>query len=106
MSKERASFLSQNKIGNYEIKIMNSDNSTIWIHELAFLQAYLYELFTSEQTCHKNFDHSDWYLYEKYSKEEIKEIKQYFNRNNITCDCDIIFKLDSRDKFKTLKSFH
>ncbi len=85
---------------------MKSTNLPMQIHELAFLKAYLYELFTSANVCQNNFHHTNWYLKDKYSDDEIEKIKNHFILKNINCDCDIIFKLDLRRELKTIKSFH
>lgn len=68
----------------------------ISIQELAFLQAYLYGVFSSRIQCKKNFDYSEWFLNEKHTKEEVAQIKNKFRNGGIECDCDIIYKLDLR----------
>lgn len=84
---------------------MNLIESPISIHELAFLQAYLYGIFTIEKQCKKNFNNTEWYLNEKYSQDNVNALKSYFLNNDIECDCDIINKLDlkklSKDVIKT-----
>lgn len=76
------------------------------IHELAFLQAYLYGVFSSKMQCKKNFNHAEWFLNEKHTDEEVTEIKNFFRNNGIECDCDIIYKFDLRDKSKDVIKKH
>jgi len=44
----------------------------IRIHKLALLQAYLYEIFSTEKECKKNFRYTEWYLNENFSKKDIE----------------------------------
>ena len=37
------------------------------IQQLAFLQAYLYEIFSAEKQCESNFKYTEWYFGENYS---------------------------------------
>ncbi len=78
----------------------------ITIQELAFLQAYLFQVFSSEKQCKKNFDHTEWYFNEKYSSNDVSSIKNYFVNNGIFCDCDIINKFDLRIVSKNRMKFH
>lgn len=66
------------------------------IHQLAFLQAYLYEVFSAEKKCENNFKHTEWYLKENFSGKEIEHILTFFKKKDVSCDCDIIKKLDLR----------
>ena len=87
----------------------NSNNSMelpIPIQEIAFLQAYLYGVFTSDNKYNKNFNHTEWYLNAKYKDDEVTSIKTYFRNNGIECDCDIINKFDIRDISKGLIKTH
>jgi len=75
------------------------------IYELAFLQAFLYQIFTTESTCNKNFNNTEWYLNDKYTHAEVNSIINFFKNNGINCDCDIIYKIDLKHILKnTLKS--
>jgi len=71
-------------------------NGKLPIHQLAFLQAYLYEIFSTEKKCEENFKHTEWYLNENFSGKDIEQIIKFFNKEGLNCDCDIIKKLDLR----------
>ncbi len=78
----------------------------IAIHQLALLQAYLYEIFGGEKKCEKNFKYTRWYLKENFSDLEIEEIMKYFALQSLSCDCDILNKLDQREILKSKMKFH
>lgn len=71
-------------------------NIPLPIHQIAFLQAYLYEVFSFEKHCKSSFENSEWYLKEKHNKDDVKLILDFFRSENINCDCDIINKIDLR----------
>ena len=77
--------------------IKNKIRLPIPVQELAFLQAYLYNVFSFKELCEKNFNHAEWFLNEKHTEEEVSEIKTNFRNIGIECDCDIIYKLDLRE---------
>lgn len=81
-------------------------NIPIATHQIAFLQAYLYEVFGFENQCKKSFENSEWYLKEKHNEEDVKLIFDYFRFKNINCDCDIINKIDLRDFSKSDTNYH
>jgi hypothetical protein len=76
------------------------------LYNLAFLQAYLYQIFSLEGTCKKNFEHTEWYLKEKYSEAEVESIVGYFKSKGLKCDCDVIHKLDLREIMDGQLKFH
>ena len=78
----------------------------IQIQKLAFLQAYLYEVFNFENQCRNSFKNSEWYLKERYSEEEVESILEFFRSNNINCDCDIINKFDLREFTIDIGNYH
>jgi hypothetical protein len=67
------------------------------IHRLAYLQAYLYQVFTLDNNCKKNFDNTKWYLKEKHADEEVNSTIDFFKSIRLKCDCDIINKFDLRE---------
>ena len=85
---------------------MKNTEIPIPLHRLAFLQAYLYEVFAYEQQCKKSFKNSEWYLKENYNEEEVNSILDFFRSNNINCDCDIINKFDIREFSKGVVEYH
>ncbi len=66
----------------------------ISINQLAFLQAYLYEIFSVEKNCNNSFKYTEWYCREYYSEDELKLIMDFFKGLGIKCDLDIIRKID------------
>lgn len=75
---------------------MTKKELPIPIHQLALLQAYLYEIFGGEKKCEKNFKYTKWYLSGNFTDLEIEEIMKYFAFQSLSCDCDILKKLDLR----------
>jgi len=76
------------------------------IYQLALLQAYLYEIFSSEKECQKNFKYTEWYLNENFHQDEIEKIIDFFNKEGLSCDCGIIKKLDLRAYSNGILNFH
>ena len=76
------------------------------IYKLAFLQAYLYQIFSLEGTCKKNFEHTEWYLKDKLTENEVETIMDFFRSNGMTCDCDIINKMNLKEISKEIFGFH
>ena len=85
---------------------MNKSDLPIPIYQLAFLQAYLYEIFSLEGRCEKNFENAEWYLKEKFTDKEVDSILEFFNSFGLKCDCDIIHKLDLREILDDQLKFH
>lgn len=85
---------------------MNTNDLPIPIHRLAFLQAYLYQVFTLEDQCKKSFENTEWYLNEEYNDKEVSSIIDYFKKNGLECDCDIIHKFDLQDVSKDIIKTH
>ncbi len=81
-------------------------NIPLPIHQLALLQAYLYEVFSYEKQCEKSFDNAEWYLRDKHNEEKVKSIFDFFRSKNINCDCDIINKIDLRDLSSRINYHH
>jgi|GEM_PF-1346606 hypothetical protein len=85
---------------------MTKNDVPIPIYKLAFLQAYLYEIFSTEKKCEKNFKYTVWYLHENFSENEIDRIINFFNEQGINCDCGIIKKLDLKEYSDGRINFH
>ncbi len=75
---------------------MTKKELPIPIYRLAMLQVYLYEIFSGEKKCKKNFKYTEWYLIENFSEEKVKEIIKFFNEEGLNCDCGILNKMDLR----------
>ena len=76
------------------------------IHQLAFLQAYIYQVFTLEIDCKKDFRNSEWFLKENHTDEEVNSIIEFFRSQGFKCDCDIINKFDLRELSKGVLVSH
>ncbi len=76
------------------------------VYRLALLQAYLYEIFTTEKRCEQNLKYTDWYLTQNFSEKDIEKIFQLFKYKGIKCDCDVIKKLDLKELSKNILNFH
>jgi len=85
---------------------MTKNELPVPIYRLALLQAYLYEIFTTEKRCEKDFRYTDWYLTQNFSKKEIEQIIQFFINEGIQCDCGVIKKLDLKDFSDGTLNFH
>ena len=85
---------------------MNKSELPIPIYQLAILQAYLYEIFSLEGRCEKNFENAEWYLKEKFTDKEVDSILEFFSSFGLKCDCDIIHKLDLREIIDGQLKFH
>lgn len=85
---------------------MDRPELPIAIHRLAYLQAYLYQIFTLERECKNNFDNTRWFLKETHNLEEINSIIEYFKSLGLKCDCDIINKYDLREIAKKTVKHH
>ena len=78
---------------------MTKTELAIPVFKLAFLQAYLYEIFTLKKTCENNFKHTQWYLDENFSEKNIEKLFEFFKNNELNNDCDILKKLDLKEIF-------
>jgi hypothetical protein len=76
------------------------------IHRLAHLQAYLYEVFTLEDNCRKNFNNTKWYLKESHTDKEVESTIDFFKKIGLKCDCDIINKFDLKEISKETIGYH
>lgn len=72
---------------------MDVTKENINLANIAFLQAYLIEVFSYEQECEKNFKHTEWYLDQKYENEEKELYLRFIKERGATCDCDVIKKI-------------
>ncbi len=79
---------------------MNNIELPVPIHEIAILQAYLFEVFTKAGGCANNFDHSKWHLRQSHTDKEIESIIEFFKNCGLKCDCDLIKKFDIREYSK------
>lgn len=85
---------------------MIKDKIPVPVYRLALLQAYLYEIFTTEKRCEQNLKHTDWYLTQNFSEKDIEKIFQLLKYKEIQCDCDVIKKLDLKELSKGILNFH
>ena len=85
---------------------MTKTEAPIPVHQLALLQAFLYEIFGGEKKCEKDFSYTKWYLKEKFSPKDIEMIIAFFKEEEIGCDCDILKKLDLRNVIEGRLNFH
>jgi len=85
---------------------MKNSQLPIPLYEISFLQAYLYEFFSLEGECSKNFNHTTWHLKQKYNDEQIETVINFFRSRGITCDCDILHKFDLKEISKDKINFH
>ena len=76
------------------------------IHQLALLQAYLYEIFGGEKKCEKNFKYTKWYLKENFSEIELESIFIFFKEKELYCDYDVIKKFDLKNYSIDNLNFH
>jgi len=58
------------------------------------LQAYLEQIVSIENICKDDFTHTEWYLMEKYSEEEVSAIINFFKERGMKCDCDLVKKFN------------
>ena len=83
---------------------MKQLDERINLADIAFLQAYLISIFQYENECAKDFNHTEWYLNQKLSRE-LKEIYMDFIKSRgAKCDCDVLHKIDlkNEDEFYNL----
>ena len=85
---------------------MKKSDLPIPVQKLVLLQAYLFEIFSFENKCKKNFKNTRWYLKEKYTEEEVNSIIDYFENIDLKCDCDIIKKLEVKEIAQGLIKSH
>lgn len=76
------------------------------VHHLAFLQAFLYEIFSSSKKCENNFKYTEWYLEENFSVNEINLFHDFFRSKEVKCDCDVLKKIDIRELLDESYNFH
>jgi hypothetical protein len=85
---------------------MTKTKLAIPVYKLAFLQEYLYEIFTLKKTCENNSKHTKWYLKENISEKNIEKLFEFFKDNELNCDSGILKKLDLREIFASNINFH
>ncbi len=83
-----------------------NDDLPIKIHQIAFLQAYLYQIFSDGKSCQKSFKYTKWYLKDKYDEPEINNIIDLFKSEGINCDCDLINKFDLKNYTANYSDMH
>lgn len=71
---------------------MNNNKQPVSNNDIMLLQAYLKHVVSLENKCKDDFSHTEWYLQEKYSKEEVTAIINFFMQNGVKCDCDLVNK--------------
>ncbi|MDZ7764773.1 MAG: hypothetical protein U5K00_10135 [Melioribacteraceae bacterium] len=69
---------------------MNKNNQPVSNNDILMLQAYLEQVVSIENKCKDDFSHTEWYLLEKYSEEEVNAIINFFKEKGAKCDCDLV----------------
>lgn len=69
---------------------MNKNNQPVSKNDIMMLQAYLEQVVSIENKCKDDFSHTEWYLLEKYSDEEVSAIIKFFKEKGAKCDCDLV----------------
>lgn len=85
---------------------MNNFKPPIPIYQLAFLQAYLYEIFTLKTKCEDSFKNTEWFLKENFTEEQISAVMNFFKERKYKCDCDILRNLDLKELADNSYNFH
>jgi hypothetical protein len=85
---------------------VKKSGSPVPIYQLAFLQAYLFQVFTLENKCKKNFNNTRWFFEGTYSDGEVNSIIAFLKSKGLKCDCDVIKKLDLKEFSKGIISSH
>lgn len=73
---------------------MNKNKQPVSNQDIILLQAYLEQVVSIENKCKNDFSHTEWYLQEKYSDEEVNAIISFFKEKGIKCDCDLVKKFN------------
>ncbi|MBU0558228.1 MAG: hypothetical protein KJ799_18275 [Bacteroidetes bacterium] len=63
--------------------------------DISFLQAYLMGIFSGGAKCTGHFEHTDWYLNNKYHNNGNNEMKSYLVGEGATCDCAVLKNIES-----------
>ena len=82
---------------NQGLNKIEDKNFSISINQLAYLKAYLHNIFSLGKQCEKNFNYTKWYFKENYSQKEIMTLFTFLEKKGLTSDCDILLKLDLRE---------
>ena len=69
---------------------MNKNKQPVSRENIMLLQAYLEQVVSIENKCKDDFSHTEWYLMEKYSEEEVSAIINFFKERGMKCDCDLV----------------
>ena len=88
---------------------MSAIKEKINLADIAFLQAYLLEMFEFENECEQNFKHTKWYLQQKFDDELAELYLTFIKEHGATCDCDVIRKINIKKEAevkKLLKEVH
>jgi hypothetical protein len=73
---------------------MSKNKQPVSNQDIILLQAYLEQVVSIENKCKDDFSHTEWYLMEKYSEEEVSAIINFFKEKGIKCDCDLVKKFN------------
>lgn len=73
---------------------MSKNKQPVSEHDIILLQAYLEHVVSIENKCKDDFSHTEWYLMEKYSEEEVRIIINFFKEKGVKCDCDLVKKFN------------
>ncbi len=71
---------------------MDKNKQPVSKNDIIMLQAYLEQIVSIENKCKENFAHTEWYLQEKYSDDEVNTIINFFKVSGAQCDCDLVKK--------------
>ncbi|MEJ5351353.1 MAG: hypothetical protein WHS65_07160 [Melioribacteraceae bacterium] len=85
---------------------MRKSKLPIPIHQLAMLQVYLYEILSIDKKCEKNFKHTEWYMNENFSKNEIEKILKFFQEEDVHCNCGILKKINLQNYIDESIKYH
>lgn len=78
----------------------------IEIHQIAFLQAYLYQVFSDGKSCQKSFKYTQWYFKDKYDESSINDIIDFFRSEGVNCDCELINNFNLKDYTSDYSDMH
>lgn len=73
---------------------MRKNKQPVSEDDIMLLQTYLEKVVSIENKCKDDFSHTEWYLLEKYSQDEVNAIINFFKENGVKCDCDIVNKFN------------
>jgi hypothetical protein len=85
---------------------MDLTKEKVNLADIAFLQAYLIEMFEFEHNCEQSFKHTEWYLDQKFNEEEKEMYFSFLKERGAKCDCDVIKIIDLRKESHFNKLIH